>query len=221
MTALFLGFFVSPQVWSGACPDSLSNSPEAREILSPSEFQNWGTQGSNWILRPAKEEDRHFVTVDLSSEQILDMENVIGSSDQREFTFTHSLLPEYPGSTNTVGFAKILLDPATQKRIGSISGYIRPDQGLNPMATIGYKILPEFWNRGIATSALQAVLKVLPHFGIQWAMAACSEDNVASKCVLTKAGFEFWREFHPSEWHMTYRRPVSSNLYFYIYPEKE
>lgn len=56
-------------------------------------------------------------------------------------------------------------------------------------AEVWYKIHPKFWNRGYATSSLQAIIK----FGfntlkLQSILAGCAVENTASIKVLEKAG---------------------------------
>ena len=62
----------------------------------------------------------------------------------------------------------------------------RPDaQGCE----IGYWIAPPFWNDGLATEAVRAVIAADP-FGCESARAVVFQDNPASARVLEAAGFE-------------------------------
>lgn len=61
-------------------------------------------------------------------------------------------------------------------------------------ATIGYDLMPSFWNRGIATEALRAMLRAafggaLPCGPLHRIQADTIPGNIASETVLTKLGF--------------------------------
>ena len=62
----------------------------------------------------------------------------------------------------------------------------RPDDG---GCEIGYWIAPPFWNDGLATEAVRAVIAADP-FGCDSMRAAVFQDNPASARVLEAAGFE-------------------------------
>ncbi|GGE28167.1 Protein N-acetyltransferase, RimJ/RimL family [Gemmobacter megaterium] len=55
---------------------------------------------------------------------------------------------------------------------------------------IGYWVAPAFWNTGIASEAVRAVLDANPH-GDRTIFAAVFQDNPGSARVLTNAGFEY------------------------------
>ena len=56
---------------------------------------------------------------------------------------------------------------------------------------IGYGILPEFWGRGYATEAVDAVVRwALDQPGIKSVEAETDAENIASQRVLEKIGFK-------------------------------
>lgn len=65
---------------------------------------------------------------------------------------------------------------------------------LKPMdrgqSEIGYWVAPVYWNAGIASEAVRAVLAVNPQ-GVRTVFAAVMQDNPGSARVLTNAGFEY------------------------------
>jgi len=55
---------------------------------------------------------------------------------------------------------------------------------------IGYWVAPEFWNAGIASEAVQALVAANPHRS-RTLFAEVFQDNPASARVLTNAGFDY------------------------------
>jgi RimJ/RimL family protein N-acetyltransferase len=57
---------------------------------------------------------------------------------------------------------------------------------------IGYRFLPEFWGRGLATEASKAILKYgFEDLKLQRIIAMAVEENVASVRVMQKIGMQF------------------------------
>jgi RimJ/RimL family protein N-acetyltransferase len=63
----------------------------------------------------------------------------------------------------------------------------RIDRG---QSEIGYWVAPAFWNGGIASEAVQALLAANPQ-GCRTIFAQVFQDNPGSARVLTNAGFEY------------------------------
>ncbi len=55
---------------------------------------------------------------------------------------------------------------------------------------VGYWVAPAFWNTGLATEAVSAILSANPH-GCDTMFASVFQDNPASARVLTNQGFEY------------------------------
>lgn len=89
------------------------------------------------------------------------------------------------------GFAKwMILERGTGKPIGD-SGlmYCSECRRFEP----GYRLLPDYWNKGLATEAASAWLQHGVHeLGLTDLMAFTHPDNVASVRVLEKIGFRFF-----------------------------
>lgn len=66
--------------------------------------------------------------------------------------------------------------------------------GLEPMdrgqSEIRFWVAPAFWNTGVASEAVQAIVRANPR-GDRTMFAAVFQDNLASARVLTNAGFEY------------------------------
>lgn len=56
---------------------------------------------------------------------------------------------------------------------------------------LGYRFLPEFWGRGLATEAGQAVIQFAQALGLKRLVAVIHPDNAGSQHVAVKLGFEF------------------------------
>lgn len=72
------------------------------------------------------------------------------------------------------------------KLIGSIGAAVQP--GGEPACEIGYCIAPEYWNRGFATEACQAVIQYLWGCGFESIDALHDLRNPASGRVMQKCG---------------------------------
>jgi len=57
-------------------------------------------------------------------------------------------------------------------------------------AVVGYDIKPRFRRLGVATEAVQALIAQASGFGLAGLQAQCRSDNLASRRVLEKSGFE-------------------------------
>ena len=133
--------------------------------------------------------------------------------DDAEFIF--ALLNE-PSFLRYIGDKKVRnLDDARQYILnGPVGSYERHGFGLNcvelreshtpigmcgllkrdelPDPDIGFALLPDFWSRGFAFEAAQAVLKdACERFKIQRILAITSLDNDASINLLQRLGFRF------------------------------
>ena len=54
---------------------------------------------------------------------------------------------------------------------------------------LGYRFLPEFWRKGLATEAGQAVIQFAQGLGLKRLVAVIHPQNEGSKLVATKLGF--------------------------------
>jgi len=76
---------------------------------------------------------------------------------------------------------------------------------------IAYGLLPEFWNRGLATEFVKAVVSIgLSELRLSSLVCVTKPDNLASRRVMEKAGFEFERDIiYKDEPHLLFRHDNS------------
>ncbi len=64
-----------------------------------------------------------------------------------------------------------------------------------PEIDLGYSLSPEYWGKGLATEAARAVLELgFARLGCEHITAIALPDNLASRRVLEKLGFEYKRD---------------------------
>ena len=76
---------------------------------------------------------------------------------------------------------------------------------------VAYGLLPEFWNIGLATEFVEAVVRI-GFSKIELSSLACTtqQGNIASQRVLEKTDFKFESDIiHLGKPHMLYRRDIS------------
>jgi len=80
----------------------------------------------------------------------------------------------------------------TRSGLGELVGVmgLKRMEGTQGQSEIGYWIAPAFWNTGLASEALAAILARNPH-GAATVFAEVFQDNPISARVLTNAGFEY------------------------------
>lgn len=77
--------------------------------------------------------------------------------------------------------------------IGHIGIHEDSENGRPDTKELGFVLNRDFWNRGIMTEAVLAVLDHLFADGIQSVYACCFQNNAASKRLIEKCGFAFER----------------------------
>lgn len=78
----------------------------------------------------------------------------------------------------------------TGSGLGEVLGAISLDRMDRQQSEIGYWIVPAFWNTGLASEAVRALIAANPH-GAKTLFASVFQDNPASARVLTNAGFAY------------------------------
>ena len=106
--------------------------------------------------------------------------------------------PLPPGTTEA--FIARALEPARtedvwamdagKERGPSFMGLIGLERLDREQSEIGYWVAPAFWNTGLASAAVAALLKANPQ-GCETIFASVFQDNPASARVLTNQGFEY------------------------------
>ncbi|MEM0946113.1 MAG: GNAT family N-acetyltransferase [Pseudomonadota bacterium] len=73
---------------------------------------------------------------------------------------------------------------------GEVLGTVGLKQMDRSQSEIGYWIAPAFWNTGLASEAVRAIIEANPHSD-RTLFASVFQDNPASARVLTNAGFKY------------------------------
>jgi ribosomal-protein-alanine N-acetyltransferase len=86
-------------------------------------------------------------------------------------------------------------------------------------AEVGYELASSSWRQGIMTEALRAILQFgFEQIGLQFVVAEVMLDNIASKNLLEKLGFQsqgilkqhgFWKSKHHDLEHFVLTRPMT------------
>ena len=71
-----------------------------------------------------------------------------------------------------------------------LMGLISLERMEDSQSEIGYWVAPPFWNTGVASAAVEAILKANPHHA-RTIFASVFQDNPASARVLTNCGFHY------------------------------
>jgi len=138
-----------------------------------------------FILRPVRKSDAGLLK--------------LYSGDERVARFTRSIPhPLPPGATEA--FVQRALDPnrsedvwvmdGAEQGLSEVLGAISLDRMERDQSEIGYWVAPAFWNTGIASEAVAAILRANPQHA-RTIFAEVFQDNPGSARVLTNAGFEY------------------------------
>ncbi len=74
--------------------------------------------------------------------------------------------------------------------LGEFLGLIGLERMDRNQSEVGYWVVPAFWNSGLASEAVRALIDANPHAD-KTMFASVFQDNPASARVLTNAGFEY------------------------------
>jgi RimJ/RimL family protein N-acetyltransferase len=101
----------------------------------------------------------------------------------------------------------MLRDAATQAVIGRAILRHLDVEGVDEVE-VGYGFMPEYWGRGLATEIAQACVRIgFDRLGLRSMVAITTPPNVASQCVMRKAGLAYERDIvHAGLSHVMYRR---------------
>ncbi|WP_404430110.1 GNAT family N-acetyltransferase [Microbacterium lacus] len=146
------------------------------------------------LRRPASEDLAHITALHGNAEvmRMIDDGRPVPADVVRSRDFV-TLTRDYgPGRGYWIG-----VDPA-----GAFIGWF----GLRPRSTdpdvveLGYRLLPEFWGRGIATEGARMLVRhAFDSVGVARVVATTMTVNVGSRRVMEKAGLTWERTFH-EEW---------------------
>ncbi|MBL3570936.1 N-acetyltransferase [Rhodovulum sp. BSW8] len=138
-----------------------------------------------FVLRPVRRSDAGLLS--------------LYSGDLRVARFTRSIPhPLPPGATEA--FIQRAQDPersedvwvmdGAEQGLSEVLGVIALDRMERDQSEIGYWVAPAFWNTGIASEAVGALLTANPQKA-KTVFAEVFQDNPGSARVLTNAGFEY------------------------------
>ncbi|MWD29720.1 GNAT family N-acetyltransferase [Aquicoccus sp. SCR17] len=119
--------------------------------------------------------------------------------DERVARMTRSIPHPLPPGVSE-GFIARALDPertedvwaidGTRSDLPEVMGLIALERMDRNQSEIGYWVAPAFWNTGIASDAVRALVEANP-LGSDTMFASVFQDNPASAKVLTNCGFEY------------------------------
>ena len=142
-------------------------------------------EADRFILRPLRKSDAGLVALYASDERVARMTCDIPH-------------PLPPGAVEAMiaqaadpdRIEDIWVMDGSAKGHSEVMGFI----SLKPMdraqSEIGYWVAPAFWNAGIATEAVQALLNANPH-GSERIFAIVFQDNPGAARVITNSGFDY------------------------------
>ncbi|UWR66173.1 GNAT family N-acetyltransferase [Phaeobacter inhibens] len=138
-----------------------------------------------FVLRPLRKSDEGLIAHYVSDERVARMTTAIPH-------------PLPPGAIEA--FVARALDEEREEDVWAIDGTADGGEELKGIISlkrldrdqseVGYWIAPVFWNNGLASDALRALVETNPQ-GCNALFACAFQDNPASARVLTHCGFEY------------------------------
>ncbi|MDD9724035.1 GNAT family protein [Roseovarius sp. SK2] len=136
-------------------------------------------------LRPVRDSDEGLIS--------------LYAGDERVARFTTSIPHPLPPGTSEAFIARVK-DPDHPEDVwvmdgtriggGEVMGLIGLERMDRDQSEIGYWVAPAYWNSGIASAAVEAILSANPQ-NAQTIFASVFQDNAASARVLTNCGFRY------------------------------
>ncbi|WP_417727498.1 GNAT family N-acetyltransferase [Roseovarius sp.] len=123
----------------------------------------------------------------------------LNAGDERVARFTRSIPhPLPPGATEGMIARALSEDRAediwaidgTKAGGSEVMGLIRLERVDAGQSEISYWVVPAYWNTGVASAAVEALLAANPH-SARTIFASVFQDNAASARVLTNCGFQY------------------------------
>jgi RimJ/RimL family protein N-acetyltransferase len=137
-------------------------------------------------------------------------ENLPGSLAEMRLEFARFNAGPPPGRAE-IWMNWVIRETHSPAPVGTLQATVFADGSL----WIGYKLVRAVWGRGIATSAVQWLLKELaPHYAGKPVLAAADTRNHASQRVLQKCGFTHLRT-EPAEIR---GEPTVDHVYRFVLP---
>jgi RimJ/RimL family protein N-acetyltransferase len=142
-------------------------------------------RAERFVLRPLRKSDAGLIAMYTGDKRV-----AVGTS-----SIPHPLPPGateafIERSTSAGRLADVWVMDGSANDMSEVLGIV----SLKPMdrgqSEIGYWVAPVYWNAGIASEAVRALLAANPQ-GLRTVFAAVMQDNPGSARVLTNAGFEY------------------------------
>ncbi|TCO72544.1 GNAT family N-acetyltransferase [Rhodovulum euryhalinum] len=142
-------------------------------------------EATRFVLRPVRRSDAGLLG--------------LYTADERVARFTRSIPhPLPPGATeafiqraqNPDRSEDVWVMDGAEQGLSEVLGVIALDRMEREQSEIGYWVAPAFWNTGIASEAVSAMIAANPQ-GCRTFFAEVFQDNPGSARVLTNAGFEY------------------------------
>ena len=120
-------------------------------------------------------------------------------ADERVARMTRSIPHPLPPGATDAFIARSLSDGRVEDvwvldgsvfGLGELLGLIALERMDREQSEIGYWIAPAFWNTGLASEAVRALVEANPH-NDKTMFASVFQDNPASARVLTNTGFQY------------------------------
>jgi RimJ/RimL family protein N-acetyltransferase len=158
---------------------------EQMNVETTSEFEHPVVQTERFSLRPLQASDVGLIEHYASDKRVAAMTT----------TIPH---PLPPGATKA--FVERSLSPTREEDVWAIDGTATGGSEVMGLISlqrldrnqseIGYWVAPPFWNTGLASEAVEALLSTNP-LNNETMFASVFQDNPASARVLTHCGFEY------------------------------
>jgi ribosomal-protein-alanine N-acetyltransferase len=160
-----------------------------------------------FLLERVLPEDQQFIFEGLSHPDIIQFYGV----RYKTFEDTKKQMAWYEKSYNEgAGGPWKIVDKISGEKIGVVAYYKFDPQ--HRKAEVGFWIFPQYWNKGIATETLKAVIEYCQkQKGIHRLEAFVEDGNLASSRVLEKLGFAHEGKFRECE--MKNGRFIDLNVY--------
>lgn len=138
-----------------------------------------------FVLRPLRKSDLGLIE--------------LYASDRRVARMTTSIPHPLPPTATEAFVIRAMAEPreedvwaidASASGGSEVMGLISLEHIADDQSEVGYWIAPAFWNTGLASEAVQALVQANP-MGNKTMFAAVFQDNPASARVLTHCGFEY------------------------------
>ncbi len=120
-------------------------------------------------------------------------------ADERVARMTRSIPHPLPPGATDVFITRSLADgrdedvwalDGSASGLGELLGLIALERMDREQSEIGYWVAPAFWNTGLASEAVRALIEANPQ-GNKTMFASVFQDNPASARVLTNSGFQY------------------------------